>query len=853
MNASSRIPDFPSGRRGSTITVGLLAILVSAASSANLLSQDSNPKVIDFSHDIAPIFQKRCAKCHAGTQKKGGFSINTRQSLLSGGDGGPAIVLKKSAESELIERVSTSDAALRMPPEGERLTASQVDLLRRWIDEGLPWEDGFAFGKSFRQAPLEPRRPPVPAGRESLTNPIDRFIAPYFAARKFDAPQPVSDAVFARRAHLDLVGLPPTPAQLAEFDSSQRADKHLALIDRLLNDQPAYTAHWLTFWNDLLRNAYHGTGFIDGGRKQITGWLYRSLYDNKPYDQFVRELIQPVPGRGSDGFTYGIKWRGTVNESQRREIQAAQSISQVFLGTNLKCASCHDSFVNHWKLAEAYALASVFADAPLELHRCDQPTGVPSKVGFLFPELGEISDGASRDERVGRLADLMLDPRNGRLTRTIVNRLWARLFGRGLVEPVDNMDAEPWNQDLLDYLASDLAEHGYDLKRTLRLMAGSRAYRLPGIVVDPHGAPGEFEFRGPLVKRLMAEQFVDSIYSLTGNWPANDASLMTIDGRGQGGQLGAVGKALAARDEPPALAEGPFKTAQWIWSNADARRATSPETLFFRRVWRLEERPRWALATFTADNSFELFVNGQQVAKSDDWGAPALVEISGTLTAGLNVIALKATNGGNSANAAGAIGEIVILSSNGTRLATLSTDDTWQVIGNAPPEWTKSDFDASSWKKAVTLGDATVGPWEIAERVRQSPPTLQSAGRLPDDFRIRASLLPLDALQSALGRPNREQVVSGRDNVPSMLQALELTNGTALQSYLKQGAISWHKRLESAGPRAIDDVYLTALGRAPTEGERNLALQYVGTPAILEGVEDLLWMICMYPEFQLVP
>ena len=141
-----------------------------------------------------------------------------------------------------------------------------------------------------------------------------------------------------------------------------------------------------------------------------------------------------------------------VNESQRREIQAAQSVAQVFLGTNIKCASCHDSFVNHWKLTDAYALASVFAEGPLELHRCDQPTGVSSTIGFLYPQLGAIDPQSSRVERARQLADLVIHPENGRLARTIVNRLWSKLFGRGLVEPVDNMDAEPWHQDLLDYL-----------------------------------------------------------------------------------------------------------------------------------------------------------------------------------------------------------------------------------------------------------------------------------------------------------------------------------------------------------------------------------------------------------------
>src|SRR5207344_956209 len=130
-------------------------------------------------------------------------------------------------------------------------------------------------------------------------------------------------------------------------------------------------------------------------------------------DQFVHELISPVPG--SEGFTGGITWRGVVNASQRREMQAAQNIGQVFLGTNLKCASCHDSFVNHWLLADAYGLANVFADKPLEIYRCDKPTGEIADVRFIFPELGEIDAKAPRDERMKQLANLVTSPQNGRL------------------------------------------------------------------------------------------------------------------------------------------------------------------------------------------------------------------------------------------------------------------------------------------------------------------------------------------------------------------------------------------------------------------------------------------------------
>src|SRR5207247_1342981 len=100
----------------------------------------------------------------------------------------------------------------------------------------------------------------------------------------------------------------------------------------------------------------------------------------------------------SEGFLKGIKWRGVVNASQVPELQFAQNVGQVFLGINLKCASCHDSFIDNWKLADAYGLAAVVADAPLLVHRCDKPTGARAQVKFLFPELGAIDPGRPRPE-----------------------------------------------------------------------------------------------------------------------------------------------------------------------------------------------------------------------------------------------------------------------------------------------------------------------------------------------------------------------------------------------------------------------------------------------------------------------
>src|SRR5213076_3055175 len=142
-----------------------------------------------------------------------------------------------------------------------------------------------------------------------------------------------------------------------------------------------------------------------------------------------------------------------VNASQVQELQFAQNIAQVFFGVNLKCASCHDSFIDNWKLADAYCLAAVVADRQLELYRCDKPTGKKASARFLFPEIGDIDTAQPKAKRLEQLAGLMTSGDNGRFTRAIANRIWQRLFGHGIVHPVDVMANRPWSEDLLDYLA----------------------------------------------------------------------------------------------------------------------------------------------------------------------------------------------------------------------------------------------------------------------------------------------------------------------------------------------------------------------------------------------------------------
>jgi len=470
------------------------------------------PKKIDFAHDIVPILKARCAECHTNGKYKGSLSFDTREDLLKSKVALPG----KIKDSDLLHRVTSKDKD-RMPPKGDPLSPKEVALLTAWIEQGLVWEPGYTFKRGAYVAPLKPRRPELPPARPGVEHPIDRIVDAYFTKNKVTAPQPLDDIAFLRRVHLDLIGLLPTPEEVDAFLSEKSPNKRDRAIQSLLAESRPYAEHWLTFWNDLLRNDYAGTGYIDGGRKQISTWLYRSLLENKPFDRFTRELISPTPE--SEGFIKGIKWRGAVNASQVVELQFSQNLSQVFFGANLKCASCHDSFIDDWKLEDAYGLAAIIADRPLEIHRCDKAIGKKAVARFLWPELGTIDAALPKAKRLEETARLVTHPDNGRFTRTIANRLWQRLLGRGIVHPVDMMANRPWSEDVLDYLAAYLVDHKYDLKKLLEHIATSRTYQSQPAVFEKEPIGADYVFRGPELRRMQAEQFLDALWQVTRTGP----------------------------------------------------------------------------------------------------------------------------------------------------------------------------------------------------------------------------------------------------------------------------------------------------------------------------------------------
>lgn len=806
--------------------LGLAAVLftLSLATSTRTVAQE-----IDFAHEIVPILRQHCVPCHGGREAKGSFSLNTRELILQSG----YVEAGQPSASHLLDLVLSADQDTQMPPADKpRVGAAEVEKIQRWIASGLPWEDGFSFaGALTYEPPLLPRRPELPpmvAGRE---HPLDRIVDAYFAEQGIAWPEELDDAAFLRRVWLDLVGLLPDPDLLREFLADESRDKRARMIDRLLEDSIGYADHWLSFYNDLFRNDYSGTGFITGGRSQISGWLYQALLNNLPFDQLARELIAP-PTAASRGYIDGIRWRGEVSAGQTVEIQFAQSVAQSFLGINLKCASCHDSFIDRWTLDEAYGLAAIYSERPLEIHRCDKPIGRQATATWLFPELGQVDPRAERDERLQQLADLLTHPNNGRFSRTIVNRLWYRLLGHGIVHPLDAMQTEPWNADLLDHLAASLVDEGYDLKAVLKLIATSRIYQSVSLV-DEAEPTSDFVFQGPLAKRLTAEQFMDAVWQVTKSAPLKfDAPI------------------LRGLIEPTPETSRPL-TAQWIWGGDEVAAGQLPaagQSLVFRKSFELKSPVLRGGAVITCDNSFRLYVNGREVIEGDDWGQPQAVALHPLLTKGKNEFVIIGTNEGNSPNPAGLFFEARLVMEGETEVVIVS-DPSWEYnprlpsgregrLGGIPGAWSPVTVVPALevWQRAI---EAHAGP-----RLAQA-----TSGDAP---MIRASLMKNDFFMKSLGRPMREQIVSMRPTDWTTLEAIDLSNGEPLMAALQRGARwllgqDWSDRSE-----LVHAVFLQSLGRPATPDELRTADEFLGESLSEQGLEDFLWAVFMTPEFLII-
>jgi Protein of unknown function (DUF1549)/Planctomycete cytochrome C len=253
------------------------AVMIAASQSLTRPTQSPRTALIDFERQVQPIIADHCLECHSQDKRKGGLSLATYADALDGGRNGPAIRPGNGARSLLVHRI-TGAVEPQMPKDKDPLTPAQVALLRRWIDQGARATSSSPPAPQPWEAPLALTRPAMPAILWTEWGaPLDRFVAQYLVARKTPEPASVPDARFARRVYLDVWGLLPTPDELQRFLDDKTPDKRAALVATLLADDQKYAEHWMSFWNDLLRNEDGVTYFSEtAGRKSITDCSRRS-------------------------------------------------------------------------------------------------------------------------------------------------------------------------------------------------------------------------------------------------------------------------------------------------------------------------------------------------------------------------------------------------------------------------------------------------------------------------------------------------------------------------------------------------------------------------------------------------
>src|SRR5580765_6921043 len=789
---------------------------------------------IDYQRQVHTILAAQCLGCHSAERRSGGLSLASYADALEGGRSGAAIRPGNAAGSLLTGRINGQVPPV-MPLGKAALSAGDVATIRLWIDEGARATPASAAAAPKWEAPLALERPAIPdVVRPGWTAPVDRFTAAYLAGIGGPPPEVVDDAAFARRAFLDIWGLLPPPDDLRAFVADANADKRRVLIERLLADNDTYAQHWISFWNDVLRNDegvnYHSE---TSSRKSISAWLLSALNRNVPYNRFVEQLLNPAAPGDPDGFLVGVNWRGEVSASQTPAMQAAQNSAQVFLGVNLKCNSCHDSFISKWQLKDAYGLASFFSeDERLRLYRCDVAQDVYATPAFLFPELNRVPPSASLPDRRRTAAAVFTDPRNGRLPRTIVNRMWHRLLGRGLVENPDEMDGVPWSPGLLDWLASDFVDSGYDLKRLIATIMSSKAYQLRAVqrIGEP---PRDYVFRGPEIRRLTAEQFGDAIGAITGDWNVYQPPAST----GAGGA-----------GPPPAR-----RTREWQTPASPLARALGRpirDQVFTTRS-----------TTATMLQALEL-VNGERLSNWLLRGARNMLGELPPPPAALFVTPINARGaaaGQTAPRVAAAAFDVGV--SGATRLWLVAQDANSTAVDKAEAVWADgalvgADGVATPLSRLVPLDASAVrsgsGAAVIDDQAFQSAVRVKTPSRLVYDISGRGFI----RFRGVVGLERVSRLAQGENILgrflifgiePDMDRLVPPAPGTPLPP---------GPRLTRAAD-VVDFVYWYALGRAPSAEERAIALEALvdSTPPgriSPEGVADLLWAVMVKPEFQLI-
>jgi mono/diheme cytochrome c family protein len=378
---------------------GLLLLILSLASTCTAAEGDAGR-----AHEI---LRSNCSPCHSQQLALSGLNLDSRESALKGGNRGPALVAGKAAESKLIEAVERK-GKFAMPP-NKPLSASEVAVLRSWIDEGAPWATG-GVAKSSRPSwwAFQPvQRPAVPAKKDpSVRNEIDHFVRLGLTQQKLNPSPQASKATLVRRAYMDLWGLPATAEQVKSFMEDTSPEAWPKLIDRLLAS-PHYGEKWGRHWLDLVRYADTAGFELDTyihDAWRYRDWVIQAFNEDKPYDRFIREQIaadelmpeDPQARTGTGLYCVGpnrdlFPDQADINREETLT-DYVDTTSAVFLGLTAGCARCHDHKFDPISQEDHYRIRAVFAPA--------------TKVKVALNRLDSLGFDVSESNREWKLREL---------------------------------------------------------------------------------------------------------------------------------------------------------------------------------------------------------------------------------------------------------------------------------------------------------------------------------------------------------------------------------------------------------------------------------------------------------------
>ncbi len=458
-----------------------------------------------FEEKIRPALAEHCYKCHSAkaVKLKGGLRLDHREGLLKGGGTGPAISSLKPDDSLLLKSLRHPDKDLLMPPDGQ-LPAEVIANFEKWVKAGAPFPEATASAandaKAWWDAVVE--KDLLPADRP-IHVVVDHYVAAKLTQAKLQPAPAASDANFIRRLTLDLAGRIPTTAEVRAYIAATEPDKAAQLVERLMS-APGFVRHQVTEFEWLLTEG-QGSGFRD--------YLTRAISEGRRWDRVFKEVI------AGDTATPETKGADAFLRTRAKDLdKLVTDVSVRFFGVNISCAQCHDHpLVPAWKQDHYYGMKSFFSrtfehgefvgESAYGTISFKTTAGDTKQARLMFlsgdaveePAAPEPNEAQKKEEkrlleetkknkqpmpapkfsRRALLAEASLrSGHEGFFARALVNQVWQRLFGHGLVMPVDQMHGQnpPSHPALLQWLARDLVKHDYDVRRLVRGLVQSAAY-----------------------------------------------------------------------------------------------------------------------------------------------------------------------------------------------------------------------------------------------------------------------------------------------------------------------------------------------------------------------------------------